>query len=453
MIAGSLADVVGRADRRFDGRGDLSSGREPVRMESASVAAFTTDGPAVSLAFVRADGAPVPLRRLPLRRSRSLRSRAIGGPWVEAYGRRPTHPYARLHDELGTAALAYAPIRHAGAVVGLLTVTSAHKRMPSRGSRRPSPPSSSSRGSPAPSSGPAISDLAETDHARDLISDLIQNAAFRPVFQPIVDLETGGHMGYEALTRFANGTAPDVVFADARRVGLEEELEMATLSASVAEATQLPRGAWVSLNVSPDLVTGANGRLAEILGRADRPVVLEVTEHVPVADYPMLRECVDRLGPEVRVAVDDAGAGIANFGHIVELRPAFVKLDIALVRRIDTDHTRQALVLGLLQFASESASQTIAEGVETEAELATLRRLGVPLGQGYLLARPAPASHWAKTAGKPTTKRTPHAERTAPTVKQTAPSVDLAGISSRRADSGIIRSRPAGGPRPRTRDR
>jgi EAL domain-containing protein (putative c-di-GMP-specific phosphodiesterase class I) len=181
---------------------------------------------------------------------------------------------------------------------------------------------------------------------------------------------------------------------------MEAELELATLTASIAAGAHLPQAAWLSLNVSPSLVVGANGHLAEILGRADRSLVLEVTEHVPVADYARFREYVDRLRPEVRVAVDDAGSGIANFSHIVELRPAFVKLDIALVRRIDADHTRQALILGLLQFASESASQTIAEGVETEGELETLRRLGVPLGQGYLLGRPAPASQWADAAGK-----------------------------------------------------
>ena len=99
-------------------------------------------------------------------------------------------------------------------------------------------------------------------------------------------------------------------------------------------------------------------------------MVLEVTEHVPVADYVALRAAIGRLRPEVRVAVDDAGAGVANFGHIVELRPAFVKLDIGLVRGIDSDLSRRALMVGLLHFAAESASQTIAEGVETELELA-----------------------------------------------------------------------------------
>ena len=178
-------------------------------------------------------------------------------------------------------------------------------------------------------------------------------------------------------------------------MGLEAELEMATLAASISAAAALPHGAWLSLNVSPALVTG-EGRLARLLRAADRPLVLEVTEHVVVADYEALRTAIHLLRPEVRVAVDDAGSGVANFSHIVELRPAFVKLDIGLVRGIDTDLTRQALMVGLLHFASESASQTIAEGVETELELATLRALGVPLAQGYLLGRPAPVDAWAE---------------------------------------------------------
>jgi hypothetical protein len=94
------------------------------------------------------------------------------------------------------------------------------------------------------------------------------------------------------------------------------------------------------------------------------------------------------------VAVDDAGSGVANFGHIVELRPAFVKLDIGLVRGIDTDLTRRALMVGLLHFAAESSSMTIAEGVETEEEFAMLVALGVPLAQGYLLGRPGSVTEW-----------------------------------------------------------
>jgi EAL domain-containing protein (putative c-di-GMP-specific phosphodiesterase class I) len=106
-----------------------------------------------------------------------------------------------------------------------------------------------------------------------------------------------------------------------------------------------------------------------------------------------------RLGPDVRLAVDDAGAGVANFHHLVELRPEFVKIDVSLVRGVDTDLSRQAVVAGILHFAAAAHCQVIAEGIETEAELAMVTELGVTLGQGYLLGRPAPAESWRHTEG------------------------------------------------------
>ena len=362
---------------------------------SASLAYFTSEGAVTHLAFVRADGVPVPLRHLPFQRSRTLRERAEEGPWVEAWVRRPWHPYDRLHTELATQALAYAPVRH-GRVVGLLTIASAEVSAISRLTEI-LPALLEFATFAGALLGPAIADLTEIGLTRDRISQVITDVAFRTVFQPIVDLETGEHAGYEALTRFSSGTAPDLVFADARAAGLETELELATLAVALAAAPGLPPGAWLSLNVSPNLVT-TDVRFGALLRGSDRPLVLEVTEHVAIPDYAILRAAIGVLRPTVRVAVDDAGSGVANFSHIVELRPAFVKIDIGLVRGINADLTRQALMVGLLHFASESASQTIAEGVETEEELATLRKLGVPFVQGYLVGRPAPAAEWVARA-------------------------------------------------------
>ena len=97
-------------------------------------------------------------------------------------------------------------------------------------------------------------------------------------------------------------------------------------------------------------------------------------------------------GPRVRLAVDDAGAGYAGLHRILDLRPDFVKLDIALVRDIDSDPARQALGLALGDFARRTDMTIIAEGIETEGERDTLRGLEIGLGQGYLLGRPAPAA-------------------------------------------------------------
>ena len=106
-----------------------------------------------------------------------------------------------------------------------------------------------------------------------------------------------------------------------------------------------------------------------------------------------------RLGPDLRLAVDDAGAGVANFHHLVELRPEFVKIDVSLVRGVDTDLSRQAVVAGILHFAATSHCQVIAEGLETDAELAMVTELGVTLGQGYLLGRPASVEEWLGADG------------------------------------------------------
>lgn len=94
--------------------------------------------------------------------------------------------------------------------------------------------------------------------------------------------------------------------------------------------------------------------------------------------------------PHIGVAVDDAGAGFASLQHILELRPSIVKLDRALISGIDTDKARRAMAAGMRHFARASGIRLIAEGVETEAELATLRELDIHLAQGYLLGAPAP---------------------------------------------------------------
>jgi EAL domain-containing protein (putative c-di-GMP-specific phosphodiesterase class I) len=122
---------------------------------------------------------------------------------------------------------------------------------------------------------------------------------------------------------------------------------------------------------------------------------------VPVNDYPELRRAIAGLGERIRVAVDDAGAGYASMQHVVELRPDLIKLDISLVRGIDTDTARQALVAGMRYFAEQTDCLLLGEGIETAAELETLGRLGVSLGQGYLLGRPAPVPTGPQVSGLP----------------------------------------------------
>jgi EAL domain-containing protein (putative c-di-GMP-specific phosphodiesterase class I) len=133
-------------------------------------------------------------------------------------------------------------------------------------------------------------------------------------------------------------------------------------------------------------------RVRSFIEMAGTPLILELTEHARIEDYVALRQALASYGPGTLLAVDDAGAGYASLRHILELRPAFVKLDISIVRGIETDPVRQALVSGLVYFAGHTGSEMIAEGIETEAEANTLRVLGIRLGQGFLFGRPEPVA-------------------------------------------------------------
>ena len=366
------------------------------RVVGAGLYYFGHDGLAVPLALLLTDGADLRARVLPVVRAQALRDRAQTGPWAETWVNRPWHPHNKLFTELGVTALAFAPILDQGTLVGLLEIaTDAADGVAVLTDLLPA--LLEFAGLAGALVGPSIADLTEVGSVRDRVESIVRDGAFLPVFQPIVDVMSGAHVGYEALTRFTSGTAPDLVFASARRVELANQLELATLANAIEAAAVLPKDAWLSLNVSPDLVMAGPG-LGRLLRLTHRPTVLEITEHVPITDYVALVDTVRRIRPKVTISVDDAGAGVANFNHIVELHPAFVKLDISLIRGIDTDRTRQALVVGLLHFAKGSATLAIAEGVETAEELAMLKKLGVKLVQGYLVGRPAPAESWAELA-------------------------------------------------------
>ena len=92
----------------------------------------------------------------------------------------------------------------------------------------------------------------------------------------------------------------------------------------------------------------------------------------------------------MQIAVDDAGVGYSSLQRILQLQPDLIKLDITLTRNISLDPARRALASALVAFARETGSGIIAEGVETQSELNTLRSIGIQKAQGYFLGRPMP---------------------------------------------------------------
>jgi len=215
---------------------------------------------------------------------------------------------------------------------------------------------------------------------------------FATVFQPIVTLRDLRLAGVEALSRFPGPPAqpPDRWFADAAAVGLGVQLEVAAIEDALGALRHLPDGVTLAVNAGPDAV--ASPELRSVIARHDASrMVIELTEHAPVVDYPVMRTAVGTLRQlGARLSVDDTGAGFASLTHIVHLAPELIKLDRWIVAGIDGDPVRRALVTALVGFAHELGAEVVGEGIETQAELDVLRHLGVDYGQGFLLARPAP---------------------------------------------------------------
>jgi EAL domain-containing protein (putative c-di-GMP-specific phosphodiesterase class I) len=327
---------------------------------------------------------------LPIR-SAAIRERAQDGPWAEYVTADPAAGF--FPEDVGTLkALAYGPIMHGNQMVGCLTVGTVDERF-ARTLVEQMPAVVSFSTTSSALLAERLHTLRREAELRAGVVAIIAGAAFHPVFQPIVDLASGETVGYEALTRFDSGQRPDLCFADAWSVGLGPDLEIATLEAAVAAGKRLPPGLWLDLNASPRLLADRD-RLSAVLSLAQRPIVLEVTEHEVIEDYDAVRQAISSLGPDLRLAVDDAGVGVANFGHIIELRPDFVKLDISLVRRVNANLGRQALVVAMRHFSRTAGCRLIAEGVETDAEAATLRSLGVEYGQGFLFGHPERVEIW-----------------------------------------------------------
>jgi EAL domain-containing protein (putative c-di-GMP-specific phosphodiesterase class I) len=236
-------------------------------------------------------------------------------------------------------------------------------------------------------------------------------AVLSMVFQPIVDLVTDEVAAVEALARFdvSPYRSPDLWFNEAHQIGLGVELELLAVRRALAQLPMLPQNVDLTINAGPQAVLCPQflGMFVDVPARR---VILELTEHTLVDDYPRLITALRVLRRKgTRIAIDDTGSGYSSLAHILKLAPDFIKLDRELVTGIDLDPVRRALAASLVTFAAETGAQIIAEGVETEGELAVIRRLGIHYAQGYHLAHPATIDGLADASRRrPTSPRVLH---------------------------------------------
>ncbi|HET9731970.1 MAG TPA: EAL domain-containing protein [Acidimicrobiales bacterium] len=237
---------------------------------------------------------------------------------------------------------------------------------------------------------------------RGRIRTALETEPLRTVCQPVIDLTDGRMVAAEALTRFdppeGTGRTPEQWFADAHAVGLGVELETAALRKALELLPEIPGSVSLAVNIGPAAL--ASGEALELIEQAgsDR-IVIELTEHAPVEDYPGLRQALTRLRRGgARLAIDDTGAGVSSLAHILRLEPDYIKLDRQLTVDIEADPVRRALAKALVSFASESGAQVVAEGIENGAALQTLKDLGISYGQGFHLGRPEPVGELQRRA-------------------------------------------------------
>jgi EAL domain-containing protein (putative c-di-GMP-specific phosphodiesterase class I) len=361
-------------------------------LKNPSIIWFRPEGGSIFLA-VHGQNLPPPLapgRELPESRDAVLRGHADDGPWIDGWTVRSDDAgYSRSVAALGISAIAYAPLVFEGRAIGVVAAGLSDRADERSVMAEYVPTLVQFADAVTGVLGPSLAARARISTARQVIDEILDRGSYWPVFQPVRRLRDGRIVGYEALTRFATAPDPGGVFAHAKAAGRMRELELATLRAAATTAASLPLDCWLSLNCSPDLLVETDV-LAGILAPIRQPVVLELSEQDVIRDYQPIAAAMGRLGSKVRLAVDDAGAGFASLRHILEVRPALVKLDIGLVLGVATDLTRAALVAGFVRFASDARFALIAEGIETEADRLALRRLGVGFGQGFFLGMPEP---------------------------------------------------------------
>lgn len=214
-------------------------------------------------------------------------------------------------------------------------------------------------------------------------------------FQPIIDVSAGTVFAHEALVRGTDGSSAQAVLDavdEENRYAFDQACRIKALEC--ASAAALP--ALVSINFMPNAVYNPEHCLRATLAAAERVnwplsrIVFEVTEQEEITDHQHLLSILETYRAHgFLTAIDDFGAGYAGLNLLADFQPDLLKLDMGLIRKIDTDRIRQRIVQHVVRLCEDIGVTIIAEGVETQGEFAVLRDMGISLQQGFLFARPA----------------------------------------------------------------
>lgn len=217
---------------------------------------------------------------------------------------------------------------------------------------------------------------------------------FTMAFQPIVNITTKKIFAHEALVRGLNNESAAQVIAQVND-GNRYRFDQTCRVKAIKVAAQLGMQTYININFmpnavfKPELCIRTTIQAAETYGFPIEHIVFEFLEDEKLTDLGHVRNIFKYYKQRgFKTALDDFGAGFANLNLLCEIHTDYLKLDMAMIRNINLDKRRQAIVRGTLLVCQELGIEVIAEGVETYEELTTLQSFGVELIQGYYFCRP-----------------------------------------------------------------
>lgn len=217
---------------------------------------------------------------------------------------------------------------------------------------------------------------------------------FAHAFQPIVDVSSRSIYAYEALLRDPSGAGPQDVLCKVPPVHAKA-FNRAVRQSAIGRAAAYGLTQKLSLNISTSCILASQQAVTETLdyaaqcGIAAHDIVIEISESEVIHGIDGLQEVLNSASARgALIALDDFGAGYAGLNSLIDVNPDIIKLDMYLIRHVESSGPRQATIKALVGLALDLGIEIIAEGVETEAEFAFLQRAGISLYQGFYFALP-----------------------------------------------------------------
>ncbi|MBU3179218.1 EAL domain-containing protein [Clostridium estertheticum] len=233
----------------------------------------------------------------------------------------------------------------------------------------------------------------------DELREIISSNRLRSVFQPIISMQTGEVIGYEALTRGPKDSKyinPEILFEAAKTHDLLWDLEITCRKNAIKAFSSHNSDKFLFVNIDPAVLKDDNfikGFTKELLAKyniSPTSLIFEITEKTSIDCYENFSEVIDYYKNQgYKIAIDDVGTGYSGLTTIAKTRPNYIKMDMSLITNVTRDNFKKAIIKSFVDFANSTNTKIIAEGIEDVNDLYTLIEIGVHYGQGFLINRPA----------------------------------------------------------------